>query len=86
MQIVLGNHERARLAHQCASDEKFARFNISQFYVIKIIHQVQMIIDKTEFTAKELFPVIEPSSQCQNTTVSIIKTYLATTNARPAII
>ena len=32
-----------------------ARFNIYQFYVIKIIHPVQMIIDIAEFTPKELF-------------------------------
>ena len=45
-----------------------------------------MIIDIAEFTPKELFSVIQPLSQCQNPTVSMIKTSLATTNARPAII
>ena len=52
---VLSNHKRAVLAHQCTFGEKIARFNISQFYVIKINHQVQMIIDIAEFTLKELF-------------------------------
>ena len=56
--MVLSNHERALLAHQCTFGEKIARFNISQFYVIKIIHQVQMVIDIAEFTPKELFFVI----------------------------
>ena len=83
---VLSNHERALLAHKCTFREKIARFNISQFYVIKINHRLQMIFDKAEFTPKELFFVIEPSSQGQNITVSMIKTSLATTNARPAII
>ena len=46
-----------------------------------------MTFDKAEFTTpKELFFVILPSSQCQNTTFSIIRTSLATTNAQPAII
>ena len=45
-----------------------------------------MTFDKAEFTPKELFFVILPSSQGQNTTVSMIKTSLATTNAQPAII
>ena len=45
-----------------------------------------MIIDIAEFTQKELFSVIQPLSQGQNTTVSMIKAPLATTNARPAII
>ena len=52
---VLGNHKRAVLAHQCTFGEKIARFNISQFYVIKVNHQVLMIIDIAEFTLKELF-------------------------------
>ena len=34
---------------------KIARFNISQFYMIIIIHRVQIIIDIAEFTQKELF-------------------------------
>ena len=55
---VLSNHERALLAHQCTFGEKIARFNISQFHVIEINHRVQMIIDITEFTPKELFFVI----------------------------
>ena len=55
---VLSNHESALLAHQCTFGEKIARFNISQFYVIKISHWVQMIIDIAEFTSKELFFVI----------------------------
>ena len=55
---VLNNHERALLAHQCTFGEKIARFNISQFYVIKINHQVQMIIDIAGYTPKELFFVI----------------------------
>ena len=52
---VLSNRERALLAHQCTFGEKIARFNISQFYVIKINHRVQMITDKAAFTPKELF-------------------------------
>ena len=56
--IVLSDHERALLAHQCTIGEKIARFNISQFYVIKINHRVQMIIDIDEFTPKDLFYVI----------------------------
>ena len=52
---VLSNHERAWLAHQCTFREKIARFNISQFNMIKINHRVQMIIEIAEFTAKELF-------------------------------
>ena len=70
---VLSNHERALLAHQCTFGEKIARFNISQFYVIKNNHRVQMIIDVAEITPKELFFIISPLSQCQNTTVSMIK-------------
>ena len=42
---VLSNHERALLAHQCTFGEKIAQFYTSQFYVIKINHWVQMIID-----------------------------------------
>ena len=83
---VLSNHERALLAHQCTFGEKIARFNMSQFYVIKINHRAQMIIDITEFTPKELFFVVSPLWQGQNTTVSMIKTSLTTTNARPVII
>ena len=52
---VLSNHGRALLAHQCTIGEKIARFNISQFYAIKINHRVQMIIGIAEFTPKELF-------------------------------
>ena len=55
---VLGNHERAWLAHQCRFGEKIAQLDISQFYVIMINHRVQMIIDIAEFTPKELFFVI----------------------------
>ena len=55
---VLSNRKRALLAHQCTFDEKIARFNIYQFYVIKINHRVQMIINIAEFTPKELFFVI----------------------------
>ena len=55
---VLSNNERAWLAHQCTFDEKIARFDISQFHVIKINHRVQMIIDVAEFTPKYLFFVI----------------------------
>ena len=55
---VLSNHERGLLAHQCTFGGKIARFNIPQFYVIKINHRVQMIIDIAEFTHKELFFVI----------------------------
>ena len=33
--------------------KKIARFNISQFYVIKINHRVQMIINIAEFITKE---------------------------------
>ena len=50
--------ERALLAHQCTFGEKIARFNISQFYMIKINHWVQMIIDIAEFTPKDLFFII----------------------------
>ena len=42
------------MAHQWTFDEKIARFNISQFYMTKINHRVQMIIDIAEFTPKEL--------------------------------
>ena len=52
---VLINREHALLAHQCMFGEKLAGFNISQFYVIKINHWVQMIIDIVEFAPKELF-------------------------------
>ena len=52
---VLSNHKRVLLSHKCTFREKIARFNISQFYVIKINHWVQMIIDITEFTPIELF-------------------------------
>ena len=55
---VLSNHESALLAHQCTFGEKIARFNISQFYVIKINHPVEMIIGIAEFTPEELFFVI----------------------------
>ena len=54
----LSNHERALLAHQCTFGEKIAQFNISQFYMIRINHRVQMIIDIAEFTPKELFFII----------------------------
>ena len=37
---------------------KIARFNISQFNVIKINYRVQVIIDKAEFIPVELFFVI----------------------------
>ena len=56
--MVLSNHERAMLAHQCKFGEKIARFNISLFYVIKINHGVQMIIDIAGFIPRELFFVI----------------------------
>ena len=57
---ILSNHdhELSCLAHQCMLSEKIALFNISQFYVIKINHLVQMIIDIAEFTPKELFFII----------------------------
>ena len=55
---VLSNHERALLAPQCTFGEKIARFNISQFYLIKINHRVQIINNIAEFTPKELFFVI----------------------------
>ena len=38
--------------------EKIAQFIISQIYVIKINHRVQMIIDMAEFKPKELLFVI----------------------------
>ena len=44
--------------HQCMFGEKIARFNISQFYMIKMNHWVQMIMDIAEFTPKELFFII----------------------------
>ena len=53
---------------------------------MKINHRVQIIIDIAEFAPKELFFVIQPLSQCQDITVSIIRNFLATTNARPAIL
>ena len=47
----VSNHERAWLAYQCMFGEKIsARVNISQFYAIIILHQVQMIIDIIEVT------------------------------------
>ena len=55
---VLSNHDRAWLAHQCTFGDKIARFNISEFYAIKINHRVQMIIDIAEFTQKEMFFII----------------------------
>ena len=55
---VLSNQEHALLAHQCTFGEKIARYIISQFYVIKINHRVQMIFDIAEFPSKELFFVI----------------------------
>ena len=59
---------------------------MSQFYVIKINHWVQMIIDIAEFLPKELF-----FSHLAIITVSKYyrfhdKNFLATTNVRPAII
>ena len=51
---ILSNHECAWLAHQCTFRKKNARFNISQFHMIKINHKVQMIIDIAAFTTKEL--------------------------------
>ena len=80
------NHERTWLAHQGTFVEKIARFNISQLYVIKINHRVQMITDIAAVTAIGLFFVIQPLSQSQNTTVFIIKTSVETINARPSII
>ena len=53
---VLNNHERPLLAHPCTFGEKIARFGISQFLVIIVLHQSQMIIDKVEFTSYESFP------------------------------
>ena len=70
---VLSIHNRPWLAHQCTFVEKIAQFNISHFYVIKINHRAQMIIDIAEFAPKELFFIIEPLSQCQNITVSMVK-------------
>ena len=52
---VVSNYDCALLGHQCTFDEKIARINISQFYVNKINHRVQMIIDIAEFTPRELF-------------------------------
>ena len=51
---VLSNHKRALLAHQCMFDGKIVRFNISQFYVIKINHGVQIISGIADFTPKEV--------------------------------
>ena len=73
---VLSNHERALLAHQCTFGEKIARFNISQFNVIKINHRLQMIIYIAEFTPKELFCIMYPLLQCQNTIVFHDKNFL----------
>ena len=80
------NHEHAWLAHQGTFGEKIARFNISQLYVIKINHRVQMITDIAEVTPIGLFFAIQPLSQSQNTTVFMIKTSLEAINARPPII
>ena len=55
---VLSDHMRAWLAHQSPFGAKIARLNTSQFYVIKIYHWVQMIIDVAAFTPKWLFFVI----------------------------
>ena len=54
---VLNNHEHAWLAHKCTFGEKIARYNKSQFYIMKINHRVQKIIDIAAFTPKELFLV-----------------------------
>ena len=51
---VLSNHEHAWLAHECKFGEKIAWFNIFQYYMIKINHWVQMIIDITEFIKKRV--------------------------------
>ena len=56
--MVLSNHERALLTHQCTLGKKIARYSISQFYAIKINHRVQMIIDIAVFTPEKLFFVI----------------------------
>ena len=55
---LLSNHERALLDHQCMFGEKIARFIITQFYMIKINHRVQMIIDVAVFPPIDLFFVI----------------------------
>ena len=55
---VLSNHERALLAYPCTFGEKIARFGISWFQVIIVLHQSQMIIEIVEFTSYESFPVI----------------------------
>ena len=57
---VLSNHERAWLAHKCTFDEKIAGFNIYQFYVTTMYHEVEMITDIAEFTPKDLCFVIQP--------------------------
>ena len=50
-QHVTGNTSRlnqppsAIMAHQCTFGEKIVRIKISQFYVIKINHRAQVIID-----------------------------------------
>ena len=49
---VLSNHERALFG------EKIARFGISRFYVIIVLHQSQMIVDIVKFTSHESFSVI----------------------------
>ena len=55
---AFSNHERALLAHQCTFCEKIARFNISQFYVIKINRPIQIIIDIADLTPEDLFFLI----------------------------
>ena len=47
---VLSKHVHAWLAHRCKFGEKIAQVIISQVHLLKIIYQVQMIIDIVEFT------------------------------------
>ena len=61
-----------------------ARYKISQSYLIEINHRVQMINDIAEFRTKEFFRHLTIIT-VSNITVSVIKTSLATTNARSAI-
>ena len=50
---VLSKHERALLAHKSTFGGKIARFDIFQFYVIKINHRLQ--IGLGEFTPQDFF-------------------------------
>ena len=52
---VLSNPERAWLAHHCTFGEKIARFNIFQFYVIKINYRYKWFLKYLNFHQKSCF-------------------------------